>query len=406
MSHRSYLLGSLVGASLLALAAAPAAAQTQTFVDLQAGLGYSTNPLMQLGDDVDSGFGRLSAYGYHGWRGQRSETSLSAYVENNSYLRRYSNKQLFDVTGRTSLQASEKARLFGSLGFSGDFGAQLGSRFFGAPLQTAPVEPPIGTPSTVIVLTPDLAALNRRQYRISGDVGGSFVISPRDAISASVNAQRVFFSGSNDLLDYHGYGATAAWQRRVNERLAVGIRFTADRGDYSRGRSVTTYGPQVIADARLDENLQLSGGIGFVRTERDLGSFGGKDDSVALSFDGSLCRNVEYEQLCASFARRSQSSVIGAAPTSSSVNATYARRLTARDQVQLSLAAVRTDAVRDLGLGRQSYYSASGAYDRKLNDRLSAGVNLVARKLTFLGADPKADLGGSFFIRNRFGDVR
>ena len=98
--------------------------------------------------------------------------------------------------------------------------------------------------------------------------------------------------------------------------------------------------------------------------------------------------------------------MIGASPTSSSVDANYSRQLSAKDQLQLSLTAVQSDAVRELGLGRQTLYSASGAFDRKLNERLSAGVNLVGRKFSVLGTNPKADLGASLYIRNRFGSVR
>jgi hypothetical protein len=41
-----------------------------------------------------------------------------------------------------------------------------------------------------------------------------------------------------------------------------------------------------------------------------------------------------------------------------------------------------------------------------INDRLSAGANVAARKLTLFGPDPKADVGGSIFVRYRVGDVR
>ena len=78
MSNRIRISCVLIGSSLLGLTAAPAGAQTQTFVDLQAGLGYSTNPLMQVGNAVGSGFGRVSAFGFHGWKSERSETNLSA----------------------------------------------------------------------------------------------------------------------------------------------------------------------------------------------------------------------------------------------------------------------------------------------------------------------------------------
>jgi hypothetical protein len=71
-----------------------------------------------------------------------------------------------------------------------------------------------------------------------------------------------------------------------------------------------------------------------------------------------------------------------------------------------AVAFVTTGGVREIGVGRQNFYSLSGSFDRKISPRLSAGVSLAARKFTISGPDPKADLGGSLFIRNRFGSVR
>ena len=392
MMTGKHLLSAVAGASLLPLlASAPAAAQNQTYVDLQAGIGYSTNPDLRL-NGGGSGFGRISAYGFHGWGSERSNSNVSAYVENSSYLRRYGNKQLFSLNANTTNQVTEKLSVFGNAGFSADFGAQLSSRFFAAPVDTVPLNPVIPETS-VIIVNPDLAALNQRQYRVNGLVGASYILSPRDNLSGTVGAQRVFFKGGTvGALDYNQYDTSLAWRRQVNERVSAGLRVIASKSDYSLGRSILTYGPQVTADVRLDENLEFGGAIGFVRTERDLGTV--NRNSTDLAFDASLCRNLEYERFCGRIGRRTQTAALGAAPTSSSLSADYSRRLNARDQIQAALAFVSTGAARDVGLGRQNYYSLSGSFDRKINTRLSAGVNVAARKLTTSGPDPRADIGG------------
>ena len=411
----STLLRTLAGASLLPLlAASPALAQSQpnqTYLDLNAGIGYSTNPELRL-DGRGSGFGRISAYGFHGWSTERSANSVSAYVENTSYFRELGNRQLANINATNSTQVSEKVRVFGNLGFSADYGSQLSSRFFGAPSFTVPVDPVI-PPTSVIVVGPDLVALSQRQYRVFGSGGASFVISPRDSLNFSVGAQRAWFKGAavansngTDLLDYNSYDATVAWRRQINERLSAGLRVIANRSDYTQGRSITSYGPQVTADLQLDERTQLGGAIGFVRTERDFGTVGGNATSTDLALDASLCRNLEYERFCGRIARRTQSVALGTAPTTSSLAADYSRQLSARDQVQASVIFVTTGAVPEINTGRQNLYTLAGSFDRKINTRLSAGVNLTARKYTFAGPDPKADIGGSLFIRNRFGSVR
>lgn len=403
------LVRALAGASLLSLVAvAPAGAQNQTFLDLQAGVGYSTNPDLRR-DGVGSGYGRISAYGFHSWNSERTQTSLSGYVENTAYLRRLGNRQAFSVNAATSTKASENLSLFGSLGVSGDFGAQLSSRFFGAPADTI-VADPLFPPTSVIVVTPDLVALSQRQYRLSAAGGGSYVLSPRDSLTGTFGAQRIWFTGGGvgplAVRDYNQYDASLAWRHRVNERLSAGVRLLASRADYTLGRSVTTYGPQLTADLSLSENLQLGGGIGFVRTERGGNGAGLDSSSTDLAFDASLCRSLEYESFCARIARRSQSVALGSAPSSSSFVADYSRRLSARDQLQASAQFVTTGASREIALGRQNFYSVSGAYDRKISTRLSAGVNLIARKFTVGGPDPDADIGGSIYLRNRFGSIR
>lgn len=417
------LLSALAGVSLVSLVASPAAAQStqppqddggtsgvetsrnQTFLDLQAGIGYSSNPELRVGG-VGSAFGRVSAFGFHGWGGERSSSSISGYVENSTYFRRYGNKQLFSLNANNATKISEKVTVFGNVGFSGDFGAQLSSRFFGAPTYAVPTDPTIPD-TTVIVVTPDLLALSQRQYRINGSVGTNVLLTPRDSVSATFGAQRVFYSGNSGAsLDYNMYDASASYRRQVNERLGLGVRGIISKADYSLDRTIVSYGPQITADLQLAENLQLGGAIGFVRTERDFGVAGSWRNSTDLALDASLCRSLEYERFCGRVSRRTQSASIGAAQTATSLVGDYSRRLNARDQFQASIAIVTTDGLRELGLGRQNLYSLSGSFDRRISQRLSAGVSASARTFSIPGTDPKADIGGSIFIRNRLGSIR
>lgn len=390
---------------ILCVSAAPASAQsrTQTYADVQLGLGYSSNPELRV-DGVGSGFGRVSVFGFHGWGTERSNSNISAYVENSTYFRRYSNRQLFDLNASTSRQVSEKVRVFGNLGFSSDFGAQLSSRFFGAPVGSVPVDPSL-VDNSVIVVNPDLTALNQRQYRINAQTGASFILSQRDSLNTTFGAQRVFFSGNGDVLDYNLYDASTGYQRQLNERVSVGLRAIASYADYKLGRSILSYGPQVTGSIQLSQTLEASVAIGLVRTEQDLGPIVGDEGSTDLAFDASLCRQLANERLCARASRRTQSSVLGTAPTSSSINVSYWRQLNALNQVQASFAVVTTGGERNLAFGRQTFYTLAGAYDRKINDRISAGVNLSARKLNLSGPNPKDDFGGSLFVRTRFGSV-
>src|SRR4051794_32802090 len=92
------------GASVFALAAVisgtAAEAKTTDFIDFQAGLGYASNPGLQF-NSQSSLFGRISARGVHSWSSERSSTTLTGYVENSTYFKKYGSKQLFDLEGNT-----------------------------------------------------------------------------------------------------------------------------------------------------------------------------------------------------------------------------------------------------------------------------------------------------------------
>jgi hypothetical protein len=410
------LLGCLLGATTLSISAA-AGAETQSYIDLQAGLGYSTNPLLVRGDSAGATFGRVSASAFHGWSTERSQTGLSAYVENSTYFRRYSNKQAFSLSANTSRSVSETLRLFGDVAFSGDFGGQLSSRFIGGPvLPATPATQPTlvpTIPATVVVVDPELYGLNQRQYNLSGRVGGSVTLSPRDSLTAIVGIRRLFvggesiINGSNNDLDYMQYDGSLSYDRQINERLTVGGRLIAFHTNYAQGRSVTAIGPQATVRARLTEGWDATAGVGFVYTRQDAGLLGGNDSSIDLSLDGSLCRALEFERICARVSRQTQSSVVGAASTSTSIAADYSRRLSARDSIQGSLSVTRSGSFAlSNSTARSTFYSLAGSYDRQISDRLSAGATATVRKLATFGPDPKIDAGANVYLRYRIGDVR
>ena len=108
-------------------------AAMRTYLDLTASLGYSSNPFLQIGDSQSSAFGRASARGVHAWSGERSQSSVSAFVEGTSYLNDYGLESIFSLDGDTQQQVSEKVSLFGSAGVSGDLAGQLSNRFLYVP---------------------------------------------------------------------------------------------------------------------------------------------------------------------------------------------------------------------------------------------------------------------------------
>ena len=105
--HKQVVAVALIGAALVP--AAPASADTSNILDLSAGAGLSTNPGINgngngNGNGIGSGFGRISAYGNHSWKTERSETSIHGFLENTFYFKGgYGSRRIFNVGARHEL---------------------------------------------------------------------------------------------------------------------------------------------------------------------------------------------------------------------------------------------------------------------------------------------------------------
>lgn len=422
MTKTAFVRAVLLCGGVLA-AAAPAVSQPaqRTYVDLTGSVGYSTNPGLSLDDDSESAFGRLSLYGVHAWRTERSSTSVSAFLENSYYPNRYGNKQIFDLNAATSYQTSETVNLFGNLGFSGDFGGQLGTRFVAVPVTPLPPstptdpqnpttptppsfpDPTIPPPTTIV--DPDLLVLSGRQYRLSGQAGVSVRPNERDTWTLSTGAQHIFYSDDLSDRSYTTYSLTGAYSRQLNERVSVGFRTSVHRTDYPGSDSTTFVSPQVTVQALIDENWTASAAAGVTYRIQDFD--GDSDGSLGLAFDGSICRALERSRLCGRLSRNSQNTIAEDLLTTTSAGLDYSHILDQDSSIQLSASAVHYSGRRVLDRNVSSnYFTTSAAYNRRINDRLTGGVTGSVRKLSQFGPDPDTDLSASVFLRYRLGDLQ
>src|SRR5579872_3888447 len=97
--------------------AAPSGSQAptpgeSTYLDLEGGAGYSSNPVLSLGSDTGAAFGRISAHVVHSRVSARTTTVLSAYAQSLFYTHRYGSAQSFDIDARHDAAVSEKLRVW------------------------------------------------------------------------------------------------------------------------------------------------------------------------------------------------------------------------------------------------------------------------------------------------------
>jgi len=382
----------------------PTRGQT-TYVDLEAGAGYSTNPVLSFDDNPGSAFGRLSIHGVHSRYSERTNTVLSAFAQNVFYTNHYGSEQAVDLNARHDTRVSEKLRLFGDLDLAYDRGGQLDTRIIGVP--GVPLVP--GTVVPPNLLSPgDFLTVAGKSFRASGHVGGQLALSARDYLTVTSGIEHVVSKFSGLDTHYTTVPASIGYERQISTRTTIGGRLTAQYTDYDGPTDFRTITPQLTIQTALSERMTFSGALGV--------SFAAVDNGVdtrhttGLAANANLCSQGERDQFCA-HASINEETATSAGPSRSYVaGVDYSRRLGEDETVQLSVSAERYSNPVFFVVGptfsHATYLRAAADYSRRIHNRLFAGASVSGRKLAQDGPDPNADVTGSVFIRYRLGDAR
>ena len=381
-------------------------AGSSTYVDLEAGVGYSTNPFFSLGDHTGRGFGRISAHAVHTRISARTTTVLSAYAQDTTYTGRYGSEQSFDLNARHEAAVSERLRLFGDADFAYDEGGQLDTRIIGIP--DVPLVPGNVVPPILVLPGSDFLTVTGKQYRASGHFGGQLALSSNEFLTMSSGIEHVVFKSAGLDTHYTTIPVSIGYDRKVSARATIGAEVTAQRTDYNGPSHYEVISPQLTGQLNLSERLTLRGAAGA--------SFASIDDGIStrhssgLTASASLCSAAEHGHLCA-HASIDQATATSAGPSKSqSAGVDYSRQLDADQTIQFSLAVDHYSNPTSIVTGRTfssaTYLRGVADYSRRLGNRWFGGVNLAARRVSQNGPDPDADISASLFIRYRFGDVQ
>ena len=404
-----------VTAIALGIVSTPAVAQTEpatedegparatvSFLDLTAGGGYSSNPVLRTSDAQSSVFGRASARGVHAWNTELSHTAINGFVEASTYFNDYGLKSIFSVDGNTSHQVSERVNVFASAGVSGDIAGQLSNRFLYVP--PTPDVPPPTQPPPVTVEDPDVFSFVGRHYNFYGQAGASVRMSPNSSLTFSGGARRT--TNTNDFIDdYRTYFGNVSYDRTLSERTTLSAGVSGSYSEYDGTddhSSIIT--PGLTIHTRLSEYWDATGTVGVTFSDVDRGAF--DHSSTDFSFRGTMCHNSETERLCGRIARYVQSSSSASVVTTNSVGVDWYKALDPNQTLQLSASLVRYDEDTLLENNLETHHlRLAGSYSRRINNRLSAGADVGVRGLRRDGPDPDTDYSGSFFLRYRLGDL-
>jgi hypothetical protein len=378
------------------------------YVDLEAGAGYSSNPLLSIGNHQGSAYGRVSLHAVHSRVSTRSTTLLSGYVDDVSYANHHGSQQSANVLGRHDAAVSEHVRLFVDASATYQEGGQLDTRVLGLPIIPPPVPGGVITPPILIPPGADFLSVTGREYSFAGHGGGTFGLGPRDSLSLSSGLEHVVFHGGSTRTAYVRIPVSLSYDRQLTARTTVGARVSGESTDYDGPASLRVITPQVTARTLLSPTITLDGalGVSFARIKNGLVT----RNTTGLSAQANLCGQGETSFFCGRLSVDEAAATTAGPARSISGGVDYSKRLDADQTISFSLGVTHystpVSALAAQTFSAATYYRAAASYSRKIGARLFGGVNLSARNVTQNGPDPNADISASLFLRYRFGDLQ
>lgn len=376
-----------------------------TYVDLEGGVGYSTNPNLSFESNSGAAFGRLSVRAVHTRVSARTTTVLSGFAQAAFYSKTYGTQKSLDLNARHDAAVTEQLHIFGDLDLAYDQGGQLDTRILGTP--QVPLPPGTTVPPVLLPPGSDFLTVTGRSYRAAGHLGAQWALGSVDSINLSSGVEHTVFKGFSNDLRYTTVPVTFGYERRISTRTSVGARVTGQFTDYNGPVSSRVITPQVTIQTLLSPRLSFEGAVGasFISTDDGVQTV----HSTGLSANASLCSSGEHSQLCARAAIDQGGATVAGPARNMSFDVDYSRQLDADQTIRFSIGANRYTPVSSVfgpTLQRATYFRAAADYSRNIGRRLFSGVNLSGRKVVRFGPDPRTDISASLFLRYRLGDLR
>lgn len=377
-----------------------------TYIDLEAGAGYSTNPSLRVGNSKSAAFGRLSARAVHTRISDRTTTVLTGFVQGQFYSNGQNSQKTVNLTASHDARVNEKLRVFGDASFGYDEGGQFDNRVFAAP--NVPLPPGVIQPPIFVGTAGDFFSITAKSYHFGAHGGGQLALSARDYLSVTSGFDHVVTKNGDFDTRYTTIPLSVAWDRQLSTRTTIGARLSASYSDYDGPVSVRSVTPQFTIQTLLSERLSFNGAVGvsFSRTDDGITT----RHSTGPSANASLCWTGERDNLCARAAIDQQSATAAGPARSALIGVDYSRRLDADQTLAFSLSANRysnpTLVTNVFAFNKATYFRAAADYSRRIGNRLFAGATVSARRVAQSGPDPKSDFSGSLFVRYRLGDVQ
>lgn len=410
MTNRTLALGSAV--SLLALIAlvpeAAAQAQVEPSVTVSGNGGYSSNPFLTTGNDVDAFVTQIDVRPMLDQRTERDMLHFEAFYTRTDYLENFDGNDGFGALLNSSSQIDENSKLRANISFdSSVLGVtQPILSVGGGAIVDTPVagDPPAGDPLLGVGDLPDgdigLIGLRQRRNSLSLEVTAELRTGPRSTWTFSANAAGADYPrGGLVASSYRSIGISASNQRELSETASVGLRGDAYAVDYRRGPTSKVYTLQGYGSLRLAESwtLEATGGVSVLEGDENLVMFSGQTTICDAGRQGRFCFVASRAPVVSGF-----SGVRG----QTSVGASYDYKVDAHSNLGASASYVWTGRDPNTNLGRRRFLTANATYRRDMGGQLSLFVALDGRHLESDGMSGRSDIAGRAGASLRFGGRR
>lgn len=403
--------GRYIGLAVMAGAANTAGAQeTRTGLLVSTGASVESNPYSSVNTKGAQFAITADLQPQLQTRNERTTIDLRGLAQFRQFFRRFGLEDNYSLDADLASRVNDRVTVRTNTAFSYNQGGYGFGRPALAPNIPATFDPEVTLPDPLTGLT-DVAILGTRTrvQSLNGGVGADAKLSAYSVLSLDLTGRSMRFKGGG-FGDYNTIGAELRYTRELSEFTSLGLISNISRTDYldTRVGDARTLSILGTLDKRLGSEwtLSASGGLAFTRIDQLLG----QPDTDFNSFTARLrfCREAQYSRFCLNGSRSPEPSANGSVRVSNAVEANYWMRLTDRDSFSLSGSFSRTGKARGIvtALPALKFVSASGRYDRQLNQKLTGFVSASFSKIYTPIAPRRANLGVNAGVQFRFGALQ
>lgn len=401
-------------------------------LDLNAAIGYATNPFLIDGSNTDSGYGEITIAPRLDISEALGTGRIGVYYRRQQYFRRYSENEDYGANASANMRLSQVLSIRGALSYDSsiiggadtlsipgtgivpggglpgggtgvDPGTPIGGGIGGGGIISNPIGGDVG-----------LLGLRQRRNSLTGTVGATMTPSARDTWTLDLNAARIRYPNDRFGLDYKSYGGVAGYSRAIDETLSLGAQVAVTQVDYASDAfapDTLILQPELTITKRFAGDWTLTGAAGVSITENDLPS--GKESSTALSGSLRACHTGPRADFCAAIARAAAATGFGGVQQTTSGSLSYAYRLDEQTTVRadgsysrVANAVVFSEDDTVLTGDGQDFVSVGLNVDRRISPRLSLTGGVSYRDSFTDGFNPAADFGARVGVQYALGGRR